>query len=272
MRSTTRLSLLALTLSAAIAVAACGGSTPATTGTPGAVTAAPSTASLPPAPTPAPSTASLPPAPTPAGSTAATAAPTSAPSAGGAVDFDEVTAHLAAATSYKMVVTTEGGPAAGTGTFVVVRKPVLARSFEGNFGGAATRVIIIGTDVWVDGGAGQWTKNVIPLIVAEGMLSVFDPATLFLGMAAWANSGGLVRVGVEDKNGVRAVHYHLDKSTVPTGTPIADNATIDVWVAEEGGFVVSMKTVGLSNPGGPDSLAMDLSNIDDPSLTIVAPT
>src|SRR3712207_8879536 len=42
---------------------------------------------------------------------------------------------------------------------VTVREPVLGRSFEGSFGGQNTRIIIIGQDVWVDSGTGQWTKN-----------------------------------------------------------------------------------------------------------------
>jgi hypothetical protein len=273
------LRLAVLTFAGALVVAACAGSTPAATSTPAAATAAPTappttapTTAATTAATTAPSAASLPPAPTPAGSQTATSAPTTGPTSGGTIDVGGAAANLSGVKSYKLVVTTEGGPASGTATFVTVREPVLARSFESSLGGAKTRVVIIGQDVWVDGGSGLWVKNAIPLVVAEGMMSAFDPAVLFLGIGAWANTGGLQQVGTEDKNGVRAVHYHLDKTTVPAGTSIADNATIDLWVAEEGGYLVSVRSVGISNPGGPDSITMDISNINDPSLSVVAPT
>lgn len=263
MTMTTRRALAGLALAGSL-IAACGGSTPTSSSASAAATTPPSTSPTG-APTSALSIASAPPA-------APTTVPTAAPTTSTGVDLGGAAAALSEITSYKLVITTEGGPRAGTATYITIREPVPARSFESNFGGAVSRVIIIGQDVWVDGGSGLWVKNAIPLVAAEAMMGAFDPATLFLGLAAWTNSGGLQQIGTEEKNGVQAVHYHLDSSTVPPGTDIPDDATIDVWVAADGGYLVSMQVLGISSPDGPTNIAMDVTNINDPSLAVLPPT
>ena len=253
MRTAARRLLLALTIPA-LAVAACGGSTPSQGATPSAAGASATTAA-----STAPSTGATPPP--------ASSGPTPAAS----IDLSGAANALADVSRYKFTVTTTGGDNPGTATFIVVREPVLARSFEGSFGGQTTRIIIIGTDVWMDAGSGQYMKNIVPLAVAEGLMSAFDPATLFLGIGMWMGMGGLNQVGTEEKNGVQAIHYHLDKTTIPPGASIDPDTQVDLWVAADGGYLVSMRTTGLTDPGSPTSIAMDISNIDDPNLVVTAP-
>jgi hypothetical protein len=258
--------LLAPLTIVAVAVAACGGSIPATTAPSLAATSAATAAATAVATAAASAPASVAP------SVAASVAPgATATAAAGPIDISEA-ADLSGVNSYKLVVTTTGGDTAGTATFVTVRRPVLARSFEGSFGGQTTRIIVIGQDVWVDSGGGQWTKNLLPLSAAESLMSAFDPAALFLGIGTWADMGGLQQVGIEERNGVQTVHYHLDATTLPPGASIDPEAQVDLWIAADGGYVVSMRTSGMSDPDGPTSVAMDISNINDPGLTVTPPS
>jgi hypothetical protein len=199
-------------------------------------------------------------------SAASTASATTGP-----LDLPGSAANLEQLDAYKVVVTFEGGEQPGSGTLITVRKPVLARSFDGDFGGTPTKVIIIGNDVWMDSGTGVWSKNAIPAVAAAALFGAFDPVATMLGIGAWADAGALQQVGTEEKNGVQTVHYHLDGSTVPAGASFPPDMVVDVWVAQEGGYVVSVRAAGLPADGGPTAITMDISNINDPALTITPP-
>jgi hypothetical protein len=216
----------------------------------------------------------------PAASVAPSAAPSSAgspaaspggSSAGGPIDLPGSAASLEELDRYKVVLTLEGGEQPGTGTLTTVRTPVLARSFEGDFGGTPLKVIIIGNDVWMDSGTGVWAKNPIPAIAAGALFGAFDPVAQMLGIGSWVESGALQQVGTEEKNGVQAVHYHLDSTTAPAGASFPPDMSVDLWVAAEGGYLVSVRTSGMPGDGGPTAISMDISNINDPALTITPP-
>ena len=82
---------------------------------------------------------------------------------------------------------------------------------------------------------------------------------------------GWEKLGDESKNGVDTGHYHADAADVPTfAAELGPDATMDVWLAAEGGYLVSMTLSG-TQAGKPVAMSMDLSRVNDPSIAIAAP-
>ena len=80
--------------------------------------------------------------------------------------------------------------------------------------------------------------------------------------------------GVESKNGVQAIHLRGDQSTVfAAGQPtLPPGATVDVWVSTDGQYLVALEESGLASSTGPTSVKVEITNINDPSLTVKAPS
>jgi hypothetical protein len=220
-----------------------------------------------------------PPAASAAASASASAAPTAANVSGAA-------SGLASLSSYKVTVTTTGGGASSTMTSVVVRQPSLAQSFTVTTGGQTTRIVSIGSDVWVDTGSGTFMKNVLPASAMQGMTAAFDPGTIFTAVNANGQLGWLQDKGVEQKNGISATHYHGDHSTViPAGqVAIPAGATFDLWISTSGNYLVALEYQGLTTAGaglpspgagatpGATGGSIEVSNVNDPTLTVTPPS
>jgi hypothetical protein len=189
-------------------------------------------------------------------------------------DLSGAASALANLSSYK--VTMAGS--AGTGPFnvelVKINGASPATSFIETSGSAVVfRVILIGTDNWVDQGTGTYAKNLVPNSTLTGMMGAFDPGTMFSNASRVANFGALENKGAESKNGVQAIHLHADQNTqLPAGaSPIPAGATIDLWVAVDGQYLVALETVGFGAVSGTD-LTIEVTNINDPSLTVTPPS
>jgi len=189
-------------------------------------------------------------------------------------DLSGAAGALANLSSYKVTM-------AGTGTgpfnveLIRINGSSPALSFIETAGSAVVfRVIEIGTDNWVDQGTGTYAKNVVPSSSLAGMMGAFDPGTMFSNATRVANFGALENKGVESKNGVQAVHLHADQNTqLPAGaSPIPAGATIDLWVAVDGGYLVGLETVGFGAASGGVDLSIEVSNINDSSLQVLPPS
>jgi hypothetical protein len=205
---------------------------------------------------------------------AASAAPSSAPlpSVG---DLSNSASALSNVSSYKVSIITTGGTNPGTETIVVVRKPALAESMTAIAGGKTTRIVVVGSNMWLDEGTGTFVKNAIPASALGAMTSAFDPGTFLARANKSMPLSALQTIGVETKNGVQAIHVRADHSTaVPAGQPtIPPGGTVDLWVATDGNYLVALEVNGMTTASSsPTSVKVEVTNINDPSLSVSAPS
>jgi hypothetical protein len=188
----------------------------------------------------------------------------------GATAFESATTALDALDSYTFNVEVQSTSVSGsvvtdtTHTVfsgIVVNKPDKASSLDmqdldadGNLT-SRTTIIIIGSQAWTsdNGLDGPWTE--IPSSFADafiqGMAS-FRPEQLF-GLYFAGIGGDFHAVGSEAKNGVTATHYKGDEAIGALLAAIAGvqgSWTSDVWIANDGGFLVHSEASAEGVSGG----------------------
>jgi hypothetical protein len=260
-----------------LVVAACSGSaaTPAPSAAPptlGLQSAAPTAAPASAAPTVAPATA----APTPAPTQEPTAAPSEVPSGAAtasalpSLDFSDITKNLSHLTSYHETFDQTGGAHDLHAEVVIVRAPKLEESVVT----ADQRLVIIGTDTYVDTGTGKFVKNMVPPAALQGEFDAFDPGVFLRSFQKAVDFAAVPVVGVETKNGVQAVHFHADSSTsLGPGKPtIPPGAVFDLWVSSDNDYLVALEYSGVQENGKLTSGSIELTNVNDPSLSVPVPT
>jgi hypothetical protein len=189
------------------------------------------------------------------------------------IDLGNATGGLANLSSYKVTMVLTGSSALNVET-VVVNGATPGRSVMETSGSTVLRVIEIGPDVWVDQGSGTYVKNAIPKTTVDAMMAAFDPVLLFANIQKNPDVGYLQNQGTETHNGINSVHLHADSTTpLPAGaTPIPAGTVFDMWVAADGGYLVGLEGKGLAATGSEtDSVSIELSNVNDPSLTVTPP-
>jgi hypothetical protein len=260
--------VLALVLFAVLALGACGGSTPAATSGPGA-TAAPGATDA------------------PAATEGGTA--TDAPAASGGINLGGAAASLDDLDNYsfKIALMSEGaadgmmglvkagGSISMEGT--VVMRPAEAADVVMTLsdGTDSTEIgyRIIGDTAYTSFGE-TWMAT--PADDAANAIDAFKPDKMLSG---YSGLQGLNKVGDEDKNGIACEHY---ASTVDPGAGAGSvfglpDATwqTDVWIAKEGGFVVSavMTATGKTEAGedGAFTVSVDVTAVNSPDVKIEAP-
>jgi len=247
LRHATRLTILVA--SAALIVAACGGSTAAT---PVAGEATPTPVVAEATPTPA--------AATPEPATPEAAATTEAPS----FNLTGLTQNLADVDSYRIAIAINGTPAYQA---TVVLKPDKAAAITLGDGTDATRIIKIGAKAWLATGSDAYQE--VPASMVDPLVGSFDPIVL-LGAFASGNIGAIANdLGSEQKNGINTHHYRIDSTSSLVGAfaALPAGAAIDFWVADEG-YLVGYSLTGVSN----EALSIDISNVNDSANVITAPS
>jgi hypothetical protein len=260
--------LLSLAAIAALAIAACGGSAAST------------------APSEAPA-ASV--APAPASSPESVAPPSEAPASTAAAQGPDVGAAAAALEDvqrYALDLTVAGLMPTASGESSITMSGTVDRENQAYefamsgmagleaLGGSEVSFILIGDDAWISTGDG----NFIPTPGGASMFSQFTeglaPETL-LGMVPPSALTGMTQVGQEEKNGVATTHYRVTGADQPqVAEGLGADAVVDVWVADDGGYMVGMVLDGTMDVNGtatPIQMSMDISRINDASIDIQAP-
>lgn len=208
--------------------------------------------------------------PSGAGSTATTETPAPSVDAGTSVepstgialptfDLSALATSLDNVDSYRITIATGGETAYQA---MVVTKPVLSRDVTVS----GQRFVVIGDEVWMETD-GQLVPA--PAQMASGLLSTFDPALLVGAFAQPGAMFGASELGSEEKNGVQAKHFKVDSSSlVGTFASMPPGSSIEIWIAEDGGYLVSMSAIGL----GDEDFAMDVTNVNDPANVIERPS
>jgi hypothetical protein len=305
--------LAILAILAIVVVAACGSSGSGASGSPGIfgqTTPAPSAASETPAPsTAATDEASAEPTDQPAATDEASSEPTDAataePTTAGSAEPSADTSQLAQAgsklsdlSSYRLEVKMQGVSFLGTGSgstmtmkATVVLKPVRALEFTMtglDFGmaspgaEAAITYIIIGDKAWMTIGGMSVEAPADSAGSADQMFESLAPDKMF-GSQYGSYLSGMQQVGTEQKNGVATVHYKGDEASLKGIAAAAGGAdmpfdvsawSMDVWVAQDGGYLVSALTKGVIQSGetkGDYVMEINISNINDPANKVSAP-
>jgi hypothetical protein len=256
--------LLSLVAVATLALAACGGS---------AATATPESTE-----TPAAST------PTPAVTEAPTVAPATASPAAEGPDVEGAAAALDSIKKYELKLSISGMIPAADGASGITMNGLVdqdadAYEFEmTGFAGlgaadAGIKFIVIGPDAWVDLGTGTYLSQPGGGAQFDQMRTGLAPATL---LGQFPTTGlDLFKVADEDKNGVGTVHYHTTAADTPALVPsIGADGVMDFWIADEGGYLVSMTMSGTMDVEGtstPVAMSIDLSRVNDETISIAAP-
>jgi len=231
----------------ALALAACGGATATTT--PDGGTTAPEATDAPTA---------APPETAPVDGASPDASAIVLPS----FDPSAILENLEGIDSYKISMSTDGEVGYSA---VVVTKPELARDITFGAGDDAQHIVVIGDQAWM-GSDGDLQP--VPGEMAGGLLAAFDPILLagaFATPGAWT---GAEDQGTEERNGVQANHFHIDSGTFSgTFAGMPAGASIDAWIAEEGGYLIALEIVDEAG----DGIVIDVTDINDPANQVVAP-
>jgi hypothetical protein len=135
------------------------------------------------------------------------------------------------------------------------------------------RLVIIGTTAWsfrrgedpqkaeFTGSIAQFIEIILPAGLAERVLLPF--------------AGGFEEVGIEAHGGVDAVHYQATRAgraAYATVTGIRGPWTIDLWVAESDGHLVSfLAKGGAANADDGLYAQIDITDANDPDIEIKTP-
>jgi multidrug efflux pump subunit AcrA (membrane-fusion protein) len=260
-----RRSLIALGLAGALAVAGCGGSASQAPGSDAGGSTAPGEST----------------APAESQPTEPTEAPTEPVEAGdGGEAFTAATTALDALDSYAFRVELDSTTVDGTTTTtshslysgVVVKRPTEANSLQiseldadGNVT-SGTEFIVIGAGAWLkDAGDTAWTA--MPAAQMGSFFAAFRPEQMF--GTYFAGIGGNFReVGTESKNGVEATHYQGDEavgSILGTIAGFSGNWHSDVWIANDGGFLVHSEAGAEAATGSDAGSFLIVVDITDPN-------
>ena len=248
---------LTLAIAAALAVAACGGSAPATQAPGGAAS---STA-------PAASAAAA----QPSAEVSQPSAEASQAPAGDTGGLSGAAARLSSINSYKFKMTLSGG---SFGTMLGT-EPITGTVTTNP---KAAQMSMMGIDMveadgktWIKMGT-DWTESTDDS--SSSLADSFAPEKMFGSTLSDSAAQGYKAAGEEQKNGVAAVHYKADANQLGEYGSLfgVEGATwsADVWIAKEGGYPVSMS---VQATGGSEKFQMsfDITDINNPSNKVELP-
>ena len=191
--------------------------------------------------------------------------------------FDNITAYkftLVMAGDTFSSLTALGGSAASGGSFTmsgtVISKPAPAADIQM----LGFHIIEVDGVDYIDmGGAGTFIAAPVQA-GTTGMAESLSAKSLFGSMSSAIS--GANKVGTEQKNGVTADHYVATQASIaslvteyaPGGT-----GTGEIWVAQNGGYPVSVKISATKTDGSIGiGFQMEITNVNDTSLKVTKPT
>ena len=141
-------------------------------------------------------------------------------------------------------------------------------------GGPAVSFVVIGPDAWISTGDSNFIKAPGGAAMFGSLEQALAPGTL-LGSIPTSSLQSLPAVGQEDKNGVATTHYHVTGADSPqVAEGLGAESVVDLWIADDGGYIVSMAMDGIVPVNGTDTpvtMAIDISRINDESIAIEEP-
>ena len=141
-------------------------------------------------------------------------------------------------------------------------------------GGSAVSFVVIGPDAWISTGDGNFIKAPGGAAMFGSLEQALAPGTL-LGSIPTNSLQNLPAVGQEEKNGVATTHYHVTGADAPqVAEGLGPDSVVDLWIADDGGYIVSMAIDGAVPVDGTDTpvtMSIDISRINDATIAIEEP-
>jgi hypothetical protein len=203
---------------------------------------------------------------------------------GGGAGLGDASSAFASITSYKFAMTIAGGPysgmlsmlgsAVGTGNAAITTSGTVTVKPEkaSDVMIATMHTISVGGFDYIDLGTGTFLKA---SSTGNSTADEFSPSSMFTNFGSMSDYS---KVGSEKKNGVDTDHYQA-KSSAFTGMGssmgVVANATWtgDIWIATNGGYPVSSAIFAKTSDGTVAfQMTFDITNINDSSLKVTAPT
>jgi hypothetical protein len=181
---------------------------------------------------------------------------------------------LAGGTWGQMLSSLGGAGATGGGAFTVSGMVTVKPDKASDIQMSGFHIIEVGGFSYLDMGTGGFIKSPAS---GSSMADGFSPETMFSSYADASDSSGYSKVGSEPKNGVDTDHYQATDTALSRYGSLLGVAnatwTMDIWIAKAGGYPVSMAMVAKASD---NSLAyeilFDITNVNDPTIKISAPT
>lgn len=179
-------------------------------------------------------------------------------------DLSGLTNNLENVDSYQISLSVAGSTVYHA---TVVSQPEKAEEISLGEGADVTRVLRIGTDVWIAIGSEPYQKDDVGM--ANALVGSFSPL-LLIGSFANGNIAAVsTDLGTEQKNGINTHHYRFDStSSAAANFSMPAGAGLDFWVADDG-YLVGYAFTGTA---ADQNVAIDVSNVNDPSNKVERPS
>lgn len=175
--------------------------------------------------------------------------------------------------SYQVEINLTAGEDSTTLTILTTKSPV-----------AATHYTMVGADsmeVITIEGEGSWLLQNGSWVEPQGGVDLYLSVFNFLApdkIVSTYQLGNLATyfqdLGSEDHNGIATKHLHLEAGDV-SGPPAANfpaDGVFDLWLAEDGGYLVGLAFSGTdAETGIPSEISIEVSRVNDPSISIEPP-
>ncbi len=210
---------------------------------------------------------------------AATQAPASQAAVGGSdlgtykPKFDNITSYKfrmeLAGGSFDQIGQLVGGGSSFVVTGTVVTKPTKAASME--IGG--WKIVEIGNKQWMDMGMGSWLSSDV---TGDSMADSLSPEKMFSSYVSGSTAADYKAAGEGEKNGVHALKFVAASDIMNEygdlfGIEGTAKWTCEVWIAKDGGYPVNTTVIASQNGKDAFKLVFDMTNVNDPANTVVAP-
>ena len=220
----------------------------------------------------------------PPATNAAGAVVTDAAGGGGGAGIGDASSAFASITSYKFAMTIAGGPysgmlsmlgsSVGTGNAAItISGTVTVKPEKASDVMISTmHTISVGGFDYTDLGMGSFVKSPSS---GTSTADSFSPSSMF---SSFGSMSVYSKVGSENKNGVDTDHYQAKSSAftgMGTSLGVAATATWtgDIWIAKSGGYPVSSAIFAKTSDNAVAfQMTFDITNINDSSLKVTAPT
>jgi len=182
---------------------------------------------------------------------------------------------LAGGTFGSMLSMLGGSSASGNAPFTMSGTVTLTPEKAADINMAGFHIIEVGGYDYLDlGGSGSFLKNAVS---GTGMADSLSPAAMFSNAIDPSVISGYNKVGSETKNGVACDHYQASAAALADYGSLLDVAgatwTADVWVAQDGGYPVSMDMLATASDNSVAyEMKFDITNVNDPANKVTAPT
>ncbi|MGA3058601.1 MAG: hypothetical protein ABSE70_11310 [Candidatus Limnocylindrales bacterium] len=169
-----------------------------------------------------------------------------------------------------------GGPApSGNAPFTYSGTMIVKPAKAADISMTGFHVIEIGGYDYLDvGDTGGFVKSAVE---GTGMTDSLSPIQMFQNIVDPSVISGYNKVGSETKNKVGTDHYQASASALAAYGMMLNVTgatwTADVWIAQNGGYPVSMSILAKTSDNGiVYEIQFDITNINDPANKVTAPT